>query len=103
SEINLKDFEITSLETKINKLKAKLEQIVQKALLKYTNTTQLLHEIKLEPNKSKIKDDIKLLIDYTNQRLKEKLDSISTLSIVMLGVSNALVNDQYIILPILKL
>ncbi|CAG8801831.1 14903_t:CDS:2, partial [Dentiscutata erythropus] len=54
SEINLKDFEITSFEARINELEAELEQTAQKALLKDTDTTLSLHEIKVKELKNKL-------------------------------------------------
>ncbi|CAG8824402.1 28200_t:CDS:1, partial [Dentiscutata erythropus] len=50
----LKDSEISSLEARINKLKAELEQIAQKALLKDTDTTQSLYEIRVKELKNEL-------------------------------------------------
>ncbi|CAG8802045.1 9209_t:CDS:1, partial [Racocetra fulgida] len=44
----------------------------------------------LKPDESKIKDVVELLIDYTCNKQKKKLDNISALPIVALGGSKAL-------------
>ncbi|CAG8584139.1 2222_t:CDS:1, partial [Dentiscutata heterogama] len=54
SEINLKDFEITSFEARINELEAELEQTAQKALLKDTDTIPSLHKIKVKELKNEL-------------------------------------------------
>ncbi|CAG8604629.1 26000_t:CDS:2, partial [Racocetra persica] len=109
SEINLKDFEITSFEARINELEAdvsdledELEQISLKpdsssndsktggdAVEEVSGFSKILsfssHHSEPEHDESKVKDVVEPLIDYVCNKQKEKLDNIQALPIVTLG------------------
>ncbi|KAF0555058.1 hypothetical protein F8M41_018102 [Gigaspora margarita] len=93
---------ISCLRSRIRELKDKLEQITPKSYLSSTDSKASgdaveevssfsktssfsSHHSKLELDKSKVKDMMESLIEHTNQKLKEKLDSIPTIPIVTLG------------------
>ncbi|CAG8659843.1 10622_t:CDS:2, partial [Dentiscutata heterogama] len=73
------DSEISSLEARINKLKAKLEQIAQKALLKDTDTTQSLHEIRVKELKNELEQD--RLIFCLRSRVSDLEDELEQISL----------------------
>ncbi|CAG8736638.1 7201_t:CDS:1, partial [Funneliformis mosseae] len=63
------------------------------------------HCLESEPDERKVKDEIGTQRDHlhVDQKSKEKYDSISASPIVALGADKALVDNQYMLLPIFEL
>ncbi len=87
--LSLKDSDIISLGTKINELKAKLEQATQKVLLKDSDTNQLCSNPSLEikakelenelekvTQNSSFKDELIFCLRSRVSNLKDELDQI---------------------------